>query len=46
MTTNKQKPDSVKHDPSCMDDFDPNSMDAEQALQLILNQVSFAYSNH
>ncbi|MEJ2115895.1 MAG: molybdopterin molybdenumtransferase MoeA, partial [Gammaproteobacteria bacterium] len=40
MITNKQKSDSIKHDPSCMDDFDPTSMDAKQALQLILNQVS------
>ncbi len=39
MTTNNQKPDSIKHDPSCIDDFDSASMDAEQALQLILNQV-------
>ncbi len=40
MITNKQNSDSIKHNPSCMDDFDPNSMDAKQALQLILNQVN------
>ena len=40
MATNNQIPDSIKHDTSCMDDFDPASMDAEQALQLILNQVN------
>lgn len=39
MATKNKIPDSIKHDPSCMDDFDPASMDAEQALQLILNQV-------
>ncbi|MFK7816195.1 MAG: gephyrin-like molybdotransferase Glp [Gammaproteobacteria bacterium] len=31
--------DSIKHDPSCKDDFDPNSMDATLALQLILDQM-------
>ncbi len=39
MTTNNTKSDSIEHDPSCMDDFDPASMDAKQALQLILDQV-------
>ena len=39
MATKNQIPDSIKHIPSCMDDFDPASMDAEQALQLILKQV-------
>lgn len=33
------KPEAIKNDPSCMDDFDPASMDAKQALQQILNQV-------
>ncbi|MGH1538287.1 MAG: molybdopterin molybdotransferase MoeA [Gammaproteobacteria bacterium] len=40
MSKNKQKSESIKPDPSCMDDFDPNSMDANDALQHILNQVS------
>ena len=39
MTTDRSKPESIQLDPSCMDDFDPNSMDANQALQQILNQV-------
>ena len=39
MTTNNTKSDFIKHDPSCMDDFDPASLDAKQALQLILDQV-------
>lgn len=39
MATNKQKFNSIQHDPSCMDDYDPNSMDATKALQLILNQI-------
>lgn len=30
---------SPKYDPSCMDDFDPGSIDAEQALQQILISV-------
>jgi molybdopterin molybdotransferase len=34
------KPEAIKNDPSCMDDFDPASMDAQQALQQILNQVN------
>jgi len=33
------KSKTPQYDPSCMDDFDPSSMDADQALQLILNQV-------
>ncbi len=32
--------ESVTHDPSCMDDFDPASLDANQALQRILNTIS------
>ncbi len=40
MTENKQTADTIKQDPSCMDDFDPNSMDANDALQHILNQVN------
>ncbi|MBT8124123.1 MAG: molybdopterin molybdotransferase MoeA [Gammaproteobacteria bacterium] len=39
MTSNNTKSDSIQHNPSCMDDFDPASIDAKQALQLILNQV-------
>jgi len=39
MTTSNHKPDSVQREPSCMDDFDPASMEAGQALQQILNQV-------
>ena len=31
---------SIQHDPSCMDDFDPASLDANQALQQILNTIS------
>ena len=31
---------SPEYDPSCMDDFDPASLDAEQALQQILQSVS------
>lgn len=30
---------SPKYDPSCMDDFDPGSIDAKQALQQVLNSV-------
>jgi len=30
---------SPKHDPSCMDDYDPNSLDAKQALQQILTRL-------
>ena len=30
----------IKRDASCMDDFDPNSMDAKLALQLILEQMN------
>ncbi len=30
----------VKYDPSCMDDYDPSSMDAEIAQQHILNSVT------
>lgn len=33
------KTPNLEHDPSCMDDFDPNSMDAERALQRILEEV-------
>jgi molybdopterin molybdotransferase len=32
--------DTIKRDASCMDDFDPNSMDAALALQLILDQMN------
>ena len=34
--------DLVQHDPSCMDDFDPASLDANQALQQILNTISIS----
>jgi len=30
---------SPKHDPSCMDDYDSNSLDAKQALQQILTRL-------
>lgn len=30
---------SPKHDPSCMDNYDPNSLDAKQALQQILTRL-------
>ena len=30
---------TVKHDPSCMDDFDPASLDTKQALKQILNSL-------
>ncbi len=30
---------SPKHDPSCMDDYAPNSLDAKQALQQILTRL-------
>ncbi|MEM7401239.1 MAG: gephyrin-like molybdotransferase Glp [Pseudomonadota bacterium] len=30
---------TVKHDPSCMDDYDPASLDAKQALNQILNSL-------
>ena len=33
------KTSNPEHDPSCMDDFDPGSLDAEQALQQILDKV-------
>lgn len=33
------KTPNLEHDPSCMDDFDPNSMGARQALQQILDEV-------
>ncbi len=33
------KATSPNYDPSCMDDFDPGSIDAEQALQQILISV-------
>jgi molybdopterin molybdotransferase len=39
MATIKQKSNSIQHDPSCMDDYDPNSMDTKKALQLILDQI-------
>lgn len=39
MSTNKTTIDSIKHDTSCMDDFDPNSMDATVALQRIFDQM-------
>lgn len=45
MTTNNTKSDSIKHDPSCMDDFDPASMDANKALQRILDQVDSLNEN-
>ena len=35
-----KKIESVNHDPSCMDDFDPASLDADRALQQILNTIS------
>lgn len=38
-TDNSIKTTAIKKDPSCMDDFDPASMDAKQALQQILNQI-------
>ncbi len=31
---------NTKYDPSCMDDFDPSSLDAKKALQQILNTVN------
>jgi len=40
MATKDSISDSIQRDPSCMDDFDPNSMEATRALQHILNQVS------
>ena len=33
------KTPNLEHDPSCMDDFDPHSMDAGQALQRVLDEV-------
>ena len=39
MALSKYKPECTQNSPSCMDDFDPASMDADQALQQILNQV-------
>ncbi len=39
MSSNSTVTDSIERDPSCMDDFDPNSMDASIALQLILDQM-------
>ncbi len=39
MSTNNTVTDSIKRDPSCMDDFDPNSLDAALALKLILDQM-------
>ena len=32
--------DTIKQDPSCMDDFDPASLDSKQALQQILNSLA------
>lgn len=32
-------PTKVKYDPSCMDDFDPSSIDADQAVNLILKTI-------
>ncbi len=34
------KKTTINNDPSCMDDFDPSSLDANQALQHILNTVT------
>ena len=30
---------SIQHEPSCMDDFDPASLDTNQALKQILNEI-------
>jgi len=40
------KSNTPQYDPSCMDDFDPASMDADQALQQILNQVDALSEAH
>ncbi len=31
---------TIKHDPSCMDDFDPASLDADKALQNIIDTIT------
>ena len=39
MSASKYKSERIQNDASCMDDFDPASMEADQALQKILDQV-------